>query len=294
MTTRRSKHPRGQAVTEVALGILVTIPIILGGLYLSEAAMFRLKATEAATEPMWDATAYQQQSYTGAFNRTPGAAAAASAAANGRATSRTLVFTAAGAPTMGCTAGTGHGLSIGPTASVYADNGGMSCTARLVVDPKGMTRFFLDQGPNGFFKEPMEKMLKNFSFCENERCQPFKLAIGDWGLTNKNQEQDECNLTMGGCANSGFFGFARRTYEAHRTGAGTRNDAFLQYVEGVVQTVPANLAKMTDFQMSFKGEESQFIQTVPVSEGEPEWHTTPAFGAWEASYGARGSRFLGL
>ena len=137
-------------------------------------------------------------------------------------------------------------------------------------------------------------MLKQFQFCQNEKCLPFKMAIGDWGLTKDFGEGDECNLTMGGCANAGFFDFSKRTYEAHRTGAGTQNDAFVQYVEGVVQQTPANLAKMTDFQMSFKGEESQFIQTVPVIEGEPDWHTTPSFGAWETSYGSRSPRFLGL
>lgn len=290
----RTRHNRGQAVTELALGILVLIPIIVGGLFLAEAAMFRLKATEAATEPMWDATAYRQQSYTGAFNRTPAAAAVATSLANARAVSRRLVFTEASAAQVSCSPGTGLGLSIGPTAGVYVDNGGMSCTSLLTVDPHGITRFFLDRGPGAFFKEPMNNMLKNFRFCQNEKCQPFKLAIGDWGLTNQNGEGDECDLTMTGCANSGFFDFARSTYEANRTGAGTQNDAYVKYVDGVVQELPADLAKMTDFQMSFKGEESKFTQTVPVIEGEPDWHTTESFGAWETSYGVRSSRFLGL
>ncbi|MBS1149823.1 MAG: hypothetical protein H6Q89_1521, partial [Myxococcaceae bacterium] len=122
----RTRHNRGQAVTELALGILVLIPIIVGGLFLAEAAMFRLKATEAATEPMWDATAYRQQSYTGAFNRTPAAAAVATSLANARAVSRRLVFTEASAAQVSCSPGTGLGLSIGPTAGVYVDNGGMS------------------------------------------------------------------------------------------------------------------------------------------------------------------------
>jgi hypothetical protein len=290
----RSRNNRGQAITELALGILVTIPIIVGGLFLAEAAVFRLKATEAATEPMWDSTGYRQQSYTGVFNRTPAAAATASAGANARARSRTMIFTRGSAPQARCTAGSGLGVSISPTAAVYADNGGQSCTSSLVVDPHGITRFFLDQGPNGFFKEPMNNMLKHFSFCQNERCQPYVMAVGDWGLTNLNGEGEECNLTMGGCANSGFFSAARTVYEANRTGAGTRNDAYVQYVEQVVQQTPANLSRLTDFQMSFKGEESTFIQSVPVSEGESDWATTETFGAWGDSYGARNSKFLGL
>jgi hypothetical protein len=290
----RSRNNRGQAITEVALGILLMIPIILGGLFLAEAAVFRLKATEAATEPMWDATAYQHNSYTGAFNKTPGAVAAANTAANGRATGRTMIFTRAAAATMTCSAGTGLGLSIGPTAGVYTDNGGMSCTSQLVVDPHGMTRFFLDKGEGRFFQEPMDNMLKHFNFCQNEKCQPFVMAVGDWGLTNKNGEDNECNLTMTGCANKGFYDFSKSVYEANRSGSGTLNDAYVRFVTGVVQETPADLEKMTDFQMSFKGEESQFIQTVPVSEGEPDWHTTPSFAAWETSHAVRSAKFLGL
>lgn len=291
---RATRQRRGQAATELALGILVMIPIITGGLFLSEAAMFRLKATEAATEPLWDATAYQQNSYTGAFNRTPGAAAVATAKANARNTPRTLVFSQGSAAQVQCTAGSGLGLSIGPTSGVYTDNGGISCTSRLTVDPQGITRFFVDTGGGAMFKEPMDNMLKHFSFCQNEKCQPFVMAIGDWGLTNAGGEENECNLTMGGCANGGFFRAARTVYEANRTGDGTQNTAFADFVDQVVQQHPAQLERMTDFQMSFKGEESGFIQGVPVSEGEPEWHTTPSFGAWEASYGARSSKFLGL
>ncbi len=294
MTRPKRLSNRGQAATEVALGILVMIPIITGGLFLSEAAMFRLKATEAATEPLWDATAYQQQSYTGTFNRTPGAAATASAKANARSKARTLVFSQSSKPAVQCTAGSGLGLTITPTAGSYQDNGGISCTSQLTVDPQGITRFFVDTGSGAMFKEPMDNMLKHFSFCQNEACRPFVMAIGDWGLTNQGGEDNECNLTMGGCANPGFFNAAKRTYEANRTGDGTQNPAYVDFVKGVVQEVPANLARMTDFQMSFKGEESGFIQGVPVSEGEPDWHTTPSFGAWAASYGTRSSRFLGL
>lgn len=289
----RSRGNRGQAVTEVALCLLVLVPMIIGGLFLAEASMFRLKATEAATEPMWDATAYPHNSYTGVFNRTPGAVLTATAKANARSTPRQLLYTSASAPKVTCTAGSGLGLTIGPTSGVYSDNGGMSCASSMVIDPKGMTRFFADQGPEGFFKEPIEKMVRTFTFCQTRKCQPFVMAIGDWGLTNLNGEDSECALTMSGCANSGFYDFSKSIYEAHRTGAGTLNDAYIEYVEKVVQQTPADLAKLTNFQMSFRGEESGFIEKVPVSEGESDWHTTPSFGAWEPSYAARSSSFLG-
>jgi hypothetical protein len=156
-----------------------------------------------------------------------------------------------------------------------------------------MSRFFLEQGRGGFFKESMARMSRSFAFCENEACSPFVMAIGDWGLTNLSLEDQECELTMTGCTNQGFFDFSKNTYEAHRTGGGTRSRAFLRFVQGVVVEVPNDLGRMTDFQMSFRGEESTFTEDVPVSEGEPEWKTSPALGAWADSYGARSSRFLG-
>lgn len=287
------RTPRGQAVTEVALSLLVLVPILLGAIYLAEASMFRLEATEAATEPLWDATGYANNSYTGGFNRTPGAASAASTNANARMRPRTMLFTQATAPAVRCTAGTGLGLTITPTSSVYTDNGGISCTSQLTVDPRGLTRFFLDRGQGAMFKEPLDNWRRQFSFCQNEDCRPYVMAIGDWGLTNQNGEENECNLTMGGCANAGFFDFARTTYQSHRRGNGTLNRSFVQLVEGVVRETPAELASMTDFQMSFRGEESGFIQGVPVSEGDRNWRTSPSLGAWGASHGMRSEGFLG-
>ena len=285
---------RGQAITEVALGLLLLVPVLLGAIFLAEVSIFRLEATEAATEPLWDATAYQHQSYVGAFNRTPGAAGAATNLANGRMTSRTMVFTLASPATTQCTAGSGLGLTISPTSGVYQDNGGISCTSRLRVDPKGMTRFFVDRGQGGYFKESLARMERNFDFCQNESCRPFVMAIGDWGLTNLNAEDAECRLTMGGCANEGFFDFSQRTYERYRTGGGTRGRQHIRFVEGMVQVPPNGLNTVTDFQMSFRGEESSFTERVPVSEGDSEWKTSPgALGNWAGSYGARATRFLG-
>lgn len=294
---RRAAHRRGQAITEVSLGLLLLVPVLLGAIFLAEASIFRLEATEAATEPLWDATAQQQNSYTGAFDRTGAAAGIASNQANARMRSRTMVFTRADAARVTCTTGgTPLGLSISATSNVYADNGGMSCTSRLLVDPRGLTRFFLDQGGSGsFFKEPLANMQRQFDFCQTEKCLPFQMAIGDWGLTNRTQEDQECALTMSGCANQGFFDFSQRVYERYRTGGGTRGRQYQRFVEGMVVVPPNGITNLLDFQMSFRGEESNFTQRVPVSEGEPEWKTSPGgVGTWAASYAGRSQRFLGL
>ena len=120
-----------------------------------------------------------------------------------------LLFTQAEAPQVGCEIGGGNGLGITPTSSVYADNNGMTCSATLRVDPHGIGRF-LDQNRDGFFQAPMNRMALAFNFNSTESGHRFKVAIGDWGLTNQGEE-NECNLTMTGCANGGFFDFAKRT-----------------------------------------------------------------------------------
>ncbi len=284
---------RGQAVTEVALGLLLLVPIVLGGIYLAEVSMFRLEATEAATEPLWDATAYQHNSYIGAFNRTPRAANSATTAAQQRQTARAMIFTQASSPTVACSAGTGLGLSITPTSAVYADNGGISCTANLTVDSKWLPRSFLDTGTSGFFREPLESFQRQFRFAQNEARAPFTMAIGDWGLTRLNGEDQECRLTMGSCANQGFFDFSDSVYQAHRSGGGTQSRAFLRFVEQVVMEVPADLGTVTEFQMSYRGEPG-FTEQVPVSEGDRPWRTSPSLGAWGASHARRNPGYLGL
>ncbi|MBL8954214.1 MAG: hypothetical protein JNK82_25780 [Myxococcaceae bacterium] len=285
---------RGQAITEVALGLLLVVPILLGSIYLAEVAMFRLEATEAATEPLWDATAYPHNSYTGVFNRTPGAAATATMRAQGRQRARAILFTTAAAATVGCTAGTGMGITISPTSGVYTDNNGISCTSSLDVAPKWLPRSFADQGPGAFFKEPMQSFQRNFRFAQNEVNRPFRMAIGDWGLTVPNGEDEECRLTMSDCANAGFFSAAQTTYNSNRTGGGTQDQSFLHLVEQVVISVPADLPTVTEFQMSFRGEDHGFIEQVPVSEGDRPWRTSPSLDAWAASHAARANGYLGL
>ena len=51
-----------------------------------------------------------------------------------------------------------------------------------------MTRFFVDKGQGAMFKEPLARMQRQFVFCGTEKCRPYVMAIGDWGLTNRNGE----------------------------------------------------------------------------------------------------------
>lgn len=291
------RRARGQAITEVTLGLIVLVPMLLTAIYLAEAAMFRLEATEAATEPLWDATAYSQQQYVGAFVQSPAAIATAEGRANARMKARTWLFTQASAPVVTCGGAPDMGFAIAGTGAAYQENGGISCSSQLTVDAKGLTRFFLDQGRGAMFKEPMANLRRNFSFCETRKCTPFKMSIGDWGMTDQGTEPAECPLTMDGCTNQGFFAKAKGTYEANR-GWGTRGRSNQRFMEALINRVPIpqDYQRVKDFQMSFRGEDSSpvFQEDVPVVEGDRKWRTTPALTVRKDSYDMRTARFLGM
>ena len=288
------RQPRGQAVTELALGLLVLVPTLVLGMFLAESSMFRLEATEAATEPLWDATAYSQQQYVGGFVLTPGAIGTATAEANARMRPRSMVFTQASAPRLNCGGAADMSFTINGTVGPYQDNGGISCNVQMAVDSKGLTRGFADQGTSGFFKEPLSNIKSHFDFCANQKCRPFKMAIGDWGMVQQGSEPEECLLTMDGCANGGFFGKAKATFTANQ-GPGTKGNSNKRFMQELVNrvAVPDQYDRVTDFQMSYQGE-SDFKEVVPVAEGDTDWWTTPYVTPKRIeAYAVRSSKFLG-
>lgn len=286
---------RGQAVVELSLGLLILVPTLLMGIFLAESAMFRLEATEAATEPLWDATAYSQQQYEGGFVLTPGAIGTATSQASGRMKARKMVFTTASAPTVACGGAADMSYTVGGTVGPYQDNGGISCSSQLTVDAKGMGRGFLDQGSPGFFKEPLSNMRRHFDFCQNRKCRPFKMAIGDWGMVNQGSEPAECRLTMDGCENGGFFGKAKQTFVQNNNSGGVKGTENKAFMSGLMNrtTPPDQYDRVTDFQMSYQGM-SDFMEDVPVIEGDREWRTTPFLLSRKRAFDARSDKYLGM
>lgn len=285
---------RGQAAAELALGLLVLVPMILCGLYLIEAASEKLIVTGAATEALWDATAFSHHTYATAGFHTPSATASAQVQTQARFPPKSRLFLAEKSLTLTC-AGQGQGpaFPVASTASFYRDLGGAKCSARLILEARFLPPGFLDSGAGGFFQEPLSRLRRSFEFCETDRCEGFPMLMDDWGLTVDRGEAAECALTMGGCANAGYFLAGKTVYDAHRQGAGTLSKADFTFVQQVVQEVPQNLATTKEYQMSFRGEESAFGEQVPVIEGRSSWETTPYSAPWKASHALRQEDFLG-
>jgi hypothetical protein len=287
---------RGQAVVELALGLLVLTPLLLFGLYLIEAANEKVIATSMATEALWDATAWSQHTYAGPSFHTNSASANAQAAANGRFKPKSRLFLSEKSAVVSCSgSGTGVPFPVASTSSFYVDNGGAGCSARLTIEARFLPDALLDEQGGGFFQAQVSQIRRSFTFCETDSCSGFKLLMDDWGLTADDNEAAECPVTMellGGCVNKGYFLAGKTVYEAHRTGGGTRSNADRIFVEKIVKGLPADLDKTKEFQMSFRGSPS-FTETVPVIEGRDDWQTTPFVQGWQDSYAARKEDFLG-
>ncbi len=284
---------RGQAVTELALGLLVLVPTLLGAIYLAEAFIFRIEATEAASEPLWDATAEKQHEYEGAWVQTPGAIALAQGKVNGRMRARKLVLTEMSAPQVQCGPAAPMAYVVGGVP--YQDSGGISCNSRVRVDAYGLSRGFIDSSPSGFFQEPLANWKRNFDFCGTRKCRAFQMAIGDWGLAKQGAEMNECTLTMDSCENNGFFAKAKATFDMKPDQRGTKAEWHRYFMESLIDKapIPDQYPRVTDFQMSFQGE-TNFMEDVPVIEGDREWRTTPFLLSRLDSYNARSDGFLGL
>lgn len=62
----RLRPPRGQAVVEMALSVLVFVTILVFGIHFAEVGYLSLKATEGASSALWDATGMRAHRFTGA------------------------------------------------------------------------------------------------------------------------------------------------------------------------------------------------------------------------------------
>jgi hypothetical protein len=289
--------PRGQAIVELALGILVLVPMVLFGFYLLDASNEKLVVTGIATDALWSTTAYSHHTYESASFHSPSAAASSQALIQGTYKPRSRLFVAEKNVSVTCSGGGGvTRYTVPATASFYQDLGGARCGARLSIEAKFLPSAFLDQNPSGFFQAPLSQIRRAFTFCETDSCSGFPMMVDDWGLTLDNNEAEECEVSMaltGVCKNTGYFRGGDTVYAAHRTGAGTLSTADYLFVQGVLQTVPKDLERTKDYQMSFRGEDSFFTEDVKVSEGRPNWETTPYTSPWQDSHGMRKEDFLG-
>ena len=288
---------RGQAVTELALLLLVFVTAIIFGVHFAEVHALGMRTQEAAQAGLFDTTAMKMHdTSTGNWDLAKNVAIATAAASTlenyadreGRhaAPSRPTadwVFSRADEIEMDC----GHeaGVDLAPVKpldkSLPAGDTALGCTAGVLVKGWRIPLSFADKGAGGFFKkshyEPLDYGLCAAGTSRNRECrQRYVILLDDWGYAGP-KEGPECPLQVEGgdeCAdNRGYWHMVKRAYERQveleSNGKRTAGTALAKH------TVGKSPIDENHFYLSFRGSESAFTDSLVESHHEKKWETTP-------------------
>lgn len=218
---------RGQAATELALGLTVMVTILTSALYFADLALVRLKTQEAATSAAWDLTALriERQPNGDTLARIDGAVSEARARYadfDGRTRSPSLrttgtLFTRQNGLALTAQAGAGVPLRpVGFLRSVYGDLQGVRVAASSEVRTEGLSRAFLE-GARGLFAAPNlaggTYTLRSMGPPGPANGQGLVLALGDWGLAGQS-ESDDCTMATCPSRNPAFTSLVQAAYDA--------------------------------------------------------------------------------
>ncbi|AKI99536.1 hypothetical protein ATI61_109265 [Archangium gephyra] len=302
---------RGQGTTELALGLLLFVTVLIFGIHFAEVGYLSLKVQEAATSALWDTTSAKMHELPRNFDPLtnlissdkPGQLATerykdfdgrTSKAGGGKVVQ---LFTSA--QQLQVTCGEAANIFFEPSTStntrVYRNVGGMTCNAQAQLSPvKKFTRSFLDKGKGAFFDVP-HYAAGAIPVCGMGRAQGGKCAGGfgilldDWALSSRS-ESGECHLLN--CGNTAYYDSAKVVYDKHNQ----VNGASVTLARSIVGEAPINPAK---FWMSFRGRTSNFLESdMPGGDSDTrDWETTPGFNSrtqeYHRAFNRRKTCFLG-
>lgn len=301
-----SAQPKGQAVVEFAIGVMVFVTILVFGIHFAEVGYLSLKVTEANASALWHATAAQMHQLPGDFSKVDNLIA--NDIPGTRTTTRYANFdgrssTPGGAPIkhvfthahdleVTCRAGGPGFAPVATTEAVFSDTGGMICTSKATMEVWKFPESFLDQGPGGFFKEKHYNPFQ-MEICGVNRgggCQTgFAILLDDWALETRD-ELKECKVLDGsGCQNKPFYDSTQLVYNQHVTVNGSAK----ALAEAAVGTIPGGFDPIT-FYHSFR----VFTDAENGGDSDPtNWVTTPGAGSptteYDTAYGNRGNCWPG-
>ena len=232
MSARLPKVPRGQAVVETALGMLVFVTVLVLGIHFAEVTVFEMKMTEATASAVWDSTSGQMHviprltgNFTDVRNRVNFAQARANARYGTDFDGRTVtngaaprqVYTTANGMRVTCRTGVGMSSPRGTELlllrphqwSIYDDNDGMGCVTQGDIRVGGAANIgafledsqgFFSQGTSARQREGRALSSGNYRVCGLNRPQGFngpcrgeaQMLIDDWGMAEGGQEEEAC------------------------------------------------------------------------------------------------------
>ena len=209
---RRSRRvtPRGQAMVEMAVGLIVFITTLLFAIHFAEVGFLSVKVTEAAHSALLDATGHKLHEWP----RDSGPSAQAAARAGQEAAARyqdfdsRTVSNGGGTVTLAYTQATNMQVQCGSggprynphpvfTSVAYSDGGGISCTAQADLSSIRIPQRFLQDSAtgtgSGFFREAHATLIP-LRVCGIGRAWGGGNCTGrltsmldDWGLTGPDE-----------------------------------------------------------------------------------------------------------
>lgn len=300
------RRTRGQALTEMALGLLVFVTVLLFGIAFGEWGFLSLKVHEAASSAVWDTTARQMHEHPNKY----GPRNRAIRAAGPRATALYAQFdgreafrnkrsglqslTSGGDLRVTCSSDDVIPRSTVSQRRIFqGGEGGMECSARaglalrLDVFP---VRFA--EGINGFFAAPHAPRtlipVCGLGRSNNGSCtdSTYALMLDTWALTGKD-ERDDCSLRN--CKNKPFSKLVEALYQDSQRGAGRESARdFARAVTG--GNVPGQSSRT--FRFSFVN--SKGDPGFKGGDADPaDWMTNVGAGSRNIRYWNRGKNFLG-
>ncbi len=281
---------RGGATVEMALGVLLLVTVLTAGLHVVEMGTLAVRVPLLSASALFDTTAARAHALPGDFRPALEAIARAGPLAeeqHSRLRGATAVFTRVSEIAVRCELETLPATPVPARLSdVYREAAGaMSCHGRATFEPFRLAERFAD-GERGPFGE------LNYRYRRVTVSGPrIAMLIGDWGLAGA-AESAECPLSSEGCANRAYQESVRRAY---LRGGASQGRAASTMAEAVVGVSPISESR---FWMSFRGEESAFVEQVVQGDDDPgRWATSQGKGspleAYHRSYVAREGCFLG-
>lgn len=301
---------RGQGTTELALGLLLFVTVLIFGIHFSEIGYLSLKVHEATTSALWDTTSAKMHELPRNFDALtqlidsdkPGQLATeryrdfdGRTSKQGRARVVQLFTSAEG---LNVTCGAENSIffrpSVSTNGSVYRNVGGMRCNAEAELSPvRKFTRRFLDRGRGAFFEVPHYAAgaipVCGLGRAKNGQCSGgVGILLDDWALSSR-AESRECVLLN--CQNRAYYDSAQQVYNHHNQVNGS-SERLASTIVGVAPIAPGR------FWMSFRGSESGFLEREPGGDSDTnDWETTPGKNSrtteYNTSFGNREKCFLG-
>ncbi len=289
----RARRTRGQALVELAIGLLVFITVLIFGIHFAEVGYISVKVTEASHSALLDSTGKRLHQWPGNTGPSSNSIVRSGLDADARyrdfdsrslstgSTSPTQVFTRARNLQVRCQPNGGPGWDPSPfTSAAYSDNGGMTCTSDAQVTAFQLPRRFMENDGGGFFKkqhyEPTPIRVCALGRAGGGGCAgELTSMLDDWGLSGP-AESRLCLLIPdfpGPCANTAYWRMAGSVFLYSGAGMGVSGSQMAQEIVGAMP-FPFFFGAENAFWLSAPGEEVLFMQPLP-SEGWKLWATTP-------------------